>query len=362
MAKTTSTDESYDDKTRAINLSSRTVAALTEELSTLLNAHLELDRALAIMSEAEGDGQVGQLLSLLQRRIKEGAEFSSALSEHPGTFSPTYVNLIRAGELSGNLAEVVGRLTHYLNMMLALKERVLSALIYPSILVLVAGFSIIIVLVFVLPEFEQVFEEMDATLPMVTQVVMGFASIVENWWWLAAGLAFLTGWVVKRRYQDPSGRVQIDSWILRLPFFGRFIKEWETARFARNLCVLTKQGVPVTQSISVAADAVGNRAIAESLHVAAGDLRLGGSISARLLEDDTLPRQASRMIHVGEQSGELAEMLDNVATLYDRRIRANIDRGLALLEPALILALASVIAFIIFAILLAILGLNDVPI
>ena len=152
---------------------------------------------------------------------------------------------------------------------------------------------------------------------MVTQVVMGFASIVENWWWLAAGLAFLTGWVVKRRYQDPSGRVQIDSWILRLPFFGRFIKEWETARFARNLCVLTKQGVPVTQSISVAADAVGNRAIAESLHV---------------------------------------------ATLYDRRIRANIDRGLALLEPALILALASVIAFIIFAILLAILGLNDVPI
>lgn len=352
--------ESETDKPYELSL--RVVAALTEELSTLLNAHLELDRALAIMSDAHDRGDLCELLLILQRRIREGDDFSVALAEHPRTFSATYINIVRAGEVSGNLKEVVGRLTSYLNLMLSLRDRVLSALIYPSILVLVAGFSIAVVLLFVLPEFEQVFIEMDATLPFITKLVMSVASVFSDWWWIGAGLILVFAMLVRQRYRDPSGRVQIDSWILGLPFIGRFIKEWETARFARNLCVLTKQGVPITQSLTVAADAVGNRAIAESVHIAAGDLRLGGTISERLLAEGTLPRQACQMIQVGEQSGELTQMLDNVAILYDRRVRANIDRGFALLEPALILILASIIAFIIFAILLAILGLNDVPI
>lgn len=347
---------------RAFKLSSRTIASFTEELSTLLNAHLELDRALAMMGDAHVDGELSELLSVLQRRIREGDDFSTALAEHPDSFSPTYINIIRAGEIGGSLTEVVARLTSYLNLMLSLKERVFTALLYPSILILVAGFSIAIVLIFVLPEFEQVFREMDVSLPFITKLVMGIASVVSQWWWIGVGLIVITTLLLKRRYRDPGGRVQIDAWFLNLPLVGGFIKDWETARFARNLCVLSKQGVPITQSLSIAADAVGNRAIAESLHVAAGDLRLGGSISERLLSDNTFPRQACQMIQVGEQSGELANMLDNVAELYDRRIRVNIDRAFTLLEPVLILVLAFIIAFIIFAILLAILGMNDVPI
>ena len=348
--------------TSNIALATRDVALFTEELSTLLNAHLELDRALNIMLDANEVESIGELLDLLHRRIHEGVDFSAALAEHPKSFSATYVNLVRAGEVGGNLAEVVARLSIYLNMMQGLRERVTSAILYPIILLLVAAISLIVVVTFVLPEFEELFVEMGVTLPLITRAVMFTANTFNQFWWLFLALVCGVIYYLKNRYRDPNGRIQIDGWLIRLPFIGTFIKNWETARFSRNLSVLTKQGVPLTQSLVVAADAVGNRAISENLHVAAGDLQLGGTISARLLAGNTLPRQASQMIKVGEESGELAEMLERVAVLYDRKVSASLDRGLALLEPVLILVLASVIAVIIFSILLAILGLNDVPI
>ena len=353
---------SNQEKSSSISLSARNVALLTEELSTLLFAHLELDRALSIMLDASEDVSTSELLQILHRRIHEGADFSTALAEHPKCFSQTYINLVRAGELGGNLADVVGRLSNYLNMMLELRERLVSAMLYPFILLLVAGSSLLAVLVFVLPEFETLFADMGITLPLLTRLVMGGAAIFNQYWWVLLIFAVIGIAYFKLRYSDPGGRVQIDAFLIRLPFLGSFIKNWETARFSRNLSVLMNQGVPMTQSIAVAADAVGNRAIAESLHIAAGDLRLGGSISARLLQDNSLPRQASQMIQVGEESGELAPMLERVAALYDRKIGASLDRGLALLEPILILILAVIIAVIILSILLAILGLNNAPI
>lgn len=346
----------------SFKLPPRTVALLTEELSTLLSAGLDLDRALAIMLDAKSDPRIKGLLGALQRGIHEGADFSTVLAAHPKTFSATYVNLIHAGEISGQLPEIVNRLASHLNMMLALKERVSAALIYPLILVAVAGLSVLMVLIFVLPEFDALFNEMDATLPLLTKVVMNIAGFFQRWWWLGLGALLLILFFFKRRFEDPSGRIQIDALLIRLPLLGMIIREWEAARFARNLYVLTKHGVPVTESVAVAADAVGNRAIAESLHIAGGDLRLGGTLSERLIRDDMLPRQASQMIQVGEESGEMVSMLDNVARLYDRRVGASLERGLALLEPILILTLAAIISVIIFSVLFAILGLNDVPI
>ena len=354
--------ESKDKRASAIALATRDIAVLTEELSTLLNAHLELDRALQIMRDANHDQTITDLLELLHRRIHEGADFSAALMEHPQSFSPTYVNLIRAGEIGGNLAEAVSRLSNYLNMLQGLRDRISSAIVYPAILLLVAGISLLVVVVFVLPEFEELFVDMGVTLPLITRLVMSMSNLFTQFWWLIIAACIAGFWYLRRRYRDPRGRIEIDNWMVRLPLFGGFIRNWETARFSRNLSVLAKQGVPLTDSIGIAADAMGNRAMAESLHIAAGDLHLGGSISERLIEDKTLPLQASQMIKIGEESGELAEMLERVAVLYDRKVRAGIERGLAMLEPVLVLALAGIIAVIIFSILLAILGLSDVPI
>ena len=354
--------ETRDKAASSIALAARDVAVLTEELSTLLSAHLELDRALQIMRDANHDQTISDLLELLHRRIHEGADFSAALMEHPQSFSPTYVNLVRAGELGGNLAEVVSRLSNYLNMMQGLRDRVISAIVYPAILLLVAAISLIVVLVFVLPEFEELFVDMGVTLPLITRLVMAVSNLFVQFWWLIVAVSVFGYWYLRSRYRDPGGRIEIDNWMIRLPLIGGLIRNWETARFSRNLSVLARQGVPLTESIGIAADAVGNRAIAESLHVAAGDLRLGGTISERLIEDKTLPLQASQMIKIGEESGELAEMLERVAVLYDRKVRAGIERGLAMLEPVLVLVLAGIIAVIVFSILLAILGLSDVPI
>ncbi|MEM7466259.1 MAG: type II secretion system F family protein [Pseudomonadota bacterium] len=338
------------------------MASLTEELSTLLSASLELDRALGIMIEANQDEKIKEVLDSLHRRIHEGADFSVALASYPKIFSPTYINLIRAGEVGGNLPEVLARLSSYLNMMAALRDRVLSAMIYPLILVVVAALSLFGVLVFVLPEFDKLFADMGVPLPLLTEAVLASAKIFNQYWWILAVLLVAICGYLKYRYRDPHGRAQIDSWLLGLPLFGSFLKNWETASFARNLSVLTRQGVPMTQALAVAADAVSNRYIAENLHIAAGELQLGGTIAKRLHDTETLPRQAVQMIQIGEESGELATMLERIASLYDRKVRASIDRGLALLEPALILILGSVIAIIIFSILMAILGLNDAPI
>ena len=342
-----------------IRLSAREVVLFTEELSTLLNAHLELDRALQLMRDSKQGESITSLLDLLYQRIHEGLDFSAALAEHPKTFSPTYINLVRAGEIGGNLADAVNRLSIYLDMMQGLRDRILSAVIYPMILLLVSAISLIVVVVFVLPAFEELFVDMGIVLPFITRAVMTFAHIFNQFWWLLFIVSLALFFYFKNRYRDPVVRVRVDSWLIRLPIIGAFIRDWETARFSRNLSVLTTQGVPLTQSLNVAADAVSNKAIAESLHVAAGDLGLGNTVSARLLGDNVLPRQASQMIKLGEETGELPEMLERVAILYDRKVRNGIDRGLALLEPVMVLMLATVIAVIIFSILLAILGLND---
>ena len=323
--------------TQQIRISAGEVALFTEELATLLNAHLELDRALTIMLDAKQPGNTSVLLELLHKRIHEGKDFSAALAEHPQSFSPTYINLIRAGEIGGNLAEVVDRLSTYLNMMNSLRDRITSAVIYPAILLVVASASLVVVLGFVLPQFEVLFTDMGIVLPWITRAVIAVANFFNKFWGPLLGLGLLCCFLLNKRYRNPAGRVEIDGWLVRLPLLGNFIQNWETARFARNLSVLTQQGVPLSQSISIAADAIGNRSIAERLHLAAGELRLGGTISSRLLADKVLPRQAAQMIRVGEESGELAGMLDRVAVLYDRKVGSGIERGLSLLEPVLVL-------------------------
>ena len=223
-----------------VGFSSRAVSVLTEELSTLLEAGIELDRALLIMAEASHSDHETVLLRKLHERIQQGQTFSTALTEHPEIFSPTYINLVRAGEATGLLSEVVARLASYLNAMATLRDRVLSALIYPTILVTVSGLSIIIVIAFVLPEFAEIFSEMDAELPVLTRIVMAVAEFVRGWWWLGAGFILILIAFVRQRYRQPTGRHAIDAWLLKLPLAGSFIKQWETARFSRNLSVLVK--------------------------------------------------------------------------------------------------------------------------
>lgn len=335
------------------------VAAFTREIATLLKAGLPLDRALEITANLAETEEVSELLNQVRNDVRGGSSFHAALESHPAVFSRLYLNMIRAGESSGALDVVMARLTEFMERSQELKETVRSALIYPAILVGVSVLSIVVLLLFVVPQFTQLFEESGRALPLPTQVVIGVGEFIKQDWWVI--LLFLLGGYTlwNRQMANPSSRFRWDGRFLRLPLFGELIAKVETARFSRTLGTLLNNGVSLLPAMAIVKETVGNSAMAETLDDVALQLREGAGLGKPLMETGVFPRMAVHMVMVGEETGRLAEMLNQVADVYDREVNMTVKRMLALLEPVLILGLGIVIGGIIMSILVAILSVNE---
>lgn len=335
------------------------VLLVTRELATLLEAGLTLDRSLQILIDLADTPEKARLLGALQERVRGGAVFSDALERHPEVFTKLYVNMVRAGEASGALDAVLSRLADYLEQAEELRETVKSALVYPSILVVVAALSLVVLLMFVVPQFKQLFADLGAALPLPTQIVIGVGDLFRDYWWVlvavVAGVAALVG----QAMQNPSVRYQWDVRVLHAPLFGELLWKLDTARFSNTLATLLKNGLPLLSALGLAKEVVGNRRIAELLAETAEELKHGKGLAGPMLSREVLPRLALQMIKVGEESGSLDTMLGKVAGVYDQEARATVKRMLTLLEPILIIGLGVIIAAIIMSILLAILAAND---
>lgn len=259
----------------------------------------------------------------------------------------------------GAVDVILGRLAEFMERSKALKDLVTSALIYPTILVGVAGLSVIILLAFVVPQFEQLFESAGKALPVATQIVIAAGELLQNYWWaLLLGFLGIVS-LARHQLQIPERRYWWDGWLLQLPLAGDLIAKLETARFSRTLSTLLLNGVPLLSALEIVKDTLSNMVMAESLAEVADDLRHGHGMSGPLLETGLFPKMAVQMIKVGEETGQLEEMLAQVATTYDVEVESAIKRLLALLEPVLILSLGVVIAGIIMSILVAILSVNE---
>jgi len=341
-------------------VSRKDIALFTHELLTLLQAGLPLDRALVVLLElTETQLSLNAMIAKVLEAVKGGAQLSDALERQTGVFSRFYLNLIRAGEAGGALEQVLERLSDYLDRSRELRETVTTAMIYPAILVTMAAASLLLLLTFVVPQFTEMFESAGKELPLPTQIVVGVASALRDYWW-ALPLLFM-GVASYFRYQmaDRDRRYVWDRRLLALPLVGDLIKKITVANFSRTLATLLGNGVTLLTALTIVKDTLNNLVVAEKIDLAVDSLKQGGGLSAPLIESGLFPTLAIQMIKLGEESGHLDQMLDRVASTYDKEVKTAIQRMLALLEPVLIVGLGIMIAGIIISILMAILSVND---
>jgi len=335
------------------------VGALTRELATLLRSGLPLDRAVEILISLAQSPQMQRLLTRVRDDVRGGAALSKALEAHPGIFNRFYVGMVRAGEAGGALGSVLARVGEFMERSQELKETVKSALIYPSILVLASVTSVMLLLIFVVPQFSQMFEQSGKALPLATQIVIRAGDLLRYYWWV-----ILLGLFAVYRYFTwqmgrPESKFIWDGRVLRLPLAGDLLTKIEVARFARTLGTLLANGIPLLAALAIVKETVGNSVIAAGLEAAREQLKAGQGLSKPLMAQGIFPQLAVHMVSVGEETGHLDEMLTRVADVYDREVSLSVKRMLALLEPVMILGLGLVIGGIILSILMAILKVNS---
>jgi len=337
------------------------VHQFTQELAELMHAGLSLDRALTIMLRVSAGPEQQALLKRVQDGVQRGRSLSKALQEQDGLFSPFYISMIHAAETAGSLDAGLTDMASYMERSKALREQVMSALLYPMILLVVALLSLIVILTYVIPQFEQLFADMGQALPLATRVVMAIADFIQVFGpWVLAGMV-LAGMLFKRHLRDPEARLRWDQLRLELPLIGSLNQRLETARFSRSLGTLLHGGVPMVNALQIARDTLGNQQLAEIVRQATEDVRAGRRLADTLQTSGRFPQLAIQMVRVGEETGQLDEMLLKVADLYDREVGVSIQRMLTILEPLMIVGLGLMIAGIIMSILVAIMSINELP-
>ncbi len=331
----------------------------TSELSSLLSAGLPLDRSLNILSEISEDRYMKKIIQSILKSIREGNSFSEALQKHPDIFPRIYVNMIKAAEAGGVLNVVLDKLNEYLESSQELKDHVFSAMIYPTILLFTGSISIIILLTYVLPKFSVIFSEMGSALPLPTEILLSVSDFLKSFWWLIGGLILSGFFLLKLYIRKPSGRYKWDS--LKLRLFKDIIIKLETVRFCRTLGTLLKSGVPLLQAINNSKKVINNQLIASKVDMVYRGAKEGQGVFIPLQRTKMFPDLALSMVKVGEETGQLDDMLIKVAITYEKSLRLTIKRFISLLEPFLILFMGLIIGFIVIAMLMAILSITEIP-
>lgn len=332
---------------------------LARELAGLLAAGFSLDQALGML-ETVLDGR-SDLLSDLRDRVRRGEAFSDALAAHPERFDEFYVNMARAGEEGSVLAEVLDRLATHLEERAEIRRRIATALVYPAVMTVVGGVAVAVLLLLVIPKFAGILEGAGRSLPLSTALVLGASDAASDLWWLWPGLLAGGAAGLYRWRETAEGRMTTDRWILMLPLIGALRRQVLTARFARTMGTLLESGVDFLAAARATEATVTNRALRSLFREAREDVRRGEPMAGAFGRSPLVPDGAVQMIRTGEESGRLDTLLHRVADIYDRKARERTERLVSLLEPGLVLFFGVVVGFVAYAMLAAILSINEVP-
>ena len=332
----------------------------TQQLATLLGAGQPLDRALTILLELPEEPAARRTIAEVRDAVRGGASLSTALERQHDTFSRLYINMVRAGEAGGSLEETLQRLADYLERSRLLRGRVVNALIYPAILVVMVVLSLMFLLGYVVPQFATMYESLDAPLPVFTKIVLAIGLFVRDWWIVLLVVPALALWWFDRRLRDPAFRTRFDGWVLRRKLVGGLAARMETARLARTLGTLLRNGVPLMTALGIGRTVVGNRVLAADVEAAAEDVKNGIGLSTALGKGKRFPRLALQMVQVGEESGALDAMLLKTADTFEQETGQALDRMIAALVPAVTMVLAVVVMVVILAVLVPIYDLTSV--
>jgi len=335
------------------------VLQFTQQLATLLGAGQALDRALGTLLELPENPQSRRVIERIRDAVRGGLPLSAALEQQHGLFSRLYVNLVRAGEAGGGLQPALQRLADYLERAAALKAQVISALIYPVLLLVMVLAVCALLLGVVVPQFNDLLASTDIALPWYTQLVLGSGMLLRTyglWLFIAAAVALL---LAARHFRQPEARAGLDAWLLTRPRLGELLARYETARLARTLGTLLGNGVPLLNGLGIARQVMDNRALAAALERATDDVKTGQGLGFALARTKRFPRLAVQMVQVGEESGELGAMLLKVADTFDAETQRAIQRALAALVPLITVLMALLVGVVIMAVLVPIYQLTS---
>ncbi len=335
------------------------VALATRQLATLLKSGVPLVESLNALTDQLDKPDLKNAFTQTRDKINEGSSFADALKAHPKVFEPLYVNMVAAGEASGTLESVLSRLALFLEGQARLKSKVTSALAYPAFMALMGLATLSIMMVVVVPKVTAIFDDFEQALPWYTQVLIFVSSIFTDYWWLLIILS-VGGFIGFRRWRDtPKGREKWDRFVLKAPLFGSLILMVAVSRFTRTLGTLLRSGVPLLQALEITRNVLGNTELMKVIEDARNAIREGESIAQPLKRSGKLPPIVTHMIAVGERSGQLEEMLENVADSYDQQVESRVTMLTSLLEPMLIVLLGGMSAGIALAILMPLMRINE---
>ncbi len=343
------------------HVSNRDVMLFTQDLSSLLEAGMPVDRALSILIDVTGKRKFKDIIRDILKSVQGGSYLSDAMAKHPGAFSRFYVNMVRAGEAGGVLEAVLDRLGIFLETSQELRDYIKSALVYPIFLVCVGGISIIILMTFVIPKFSIIFADLGQAIPLSTRLLLSLSKGLQTYWWLillAIGGIIFCFW---RYAKTARGRLRLDRLKIQFPFIGDLVKKIEVARFSRTLGTLVQSGVPILQALELVKGIINNSVVVGAMERIHDRVKEGERLSKPMEETGIFPSLAVQMITVGEETGRLDEMLLRIADNYEKIIRNLIKRFISLLEPAMILIMGLFVGFIVISMLMAIFSMNEMP-
>jgi general secretion pathway protein F len=336
------------------------IPTYTRQLATLLKAGIPLASAMTAMIEQAAAGDIEAAFRDIRERITQGLSFAEALAFHPGYFDDLYVNMVKAGEASGNLDGVLERLADYLQRQASIRGKVSAALAYPIVMVGIGVVIVIVLMTFVVPKIMEIVKQSKQTLPVSTQILQAGSAFLADWW--LAIIAAILGVAMLHRFlsRRPEYRYAIDQAKLRIPILGELIRKSAVSRFAISTSTLLKSGVPILESLRIVKDIVGNAVVSRVLDTVHDRIIEGADISTPIKKSGVFPPVVGYMVAVGEQSGQLEDMLDRVARSYDEEVTLTTEKVTSLIEPIIIVAMASVVGFIIISIMQPILKISDI--
>lgn len=335
------------------------VAIATRQLSVLIRSGVPLVEALSALIEQLDHPELKNAFTDTRNQVNEGSTLADALKAHPKIFQNLYVNMVAAGEASGTLEEVLGRLAEFLDEQTRLQSKVRGALAYPLVMAVVVILILFLMMSVVVPKVTSIFENFNQTLPWYTRVLIFVSDIFSNYWWLLAALLVGAIYWFRRWHSTEEGRKKWDLFVLDIPMFGPLLTMVAVARFARTLATLLASGVPVLTAMDITRNVLGNTELMRVVEDARASVREGEGIAKPLKEGGRFPPIVTHMIAVGERTGQLEEMLLHVADAYDQQIEVRVGALTSILEPLLIVVMGGVVGGIAFAILMPLLQLNE---
>jgi type IV pilus assembly protein PilC len=331
----------------------------SRQLATMVDAGIPLMQSLDVLREQVRHGEFKRVISSIHDDIETGNSLSNSFAKHPNIFDSLYINMVKAGESSGMLNVILERLASYLEKMSMLRRKIRAAMVYPIIVISMAIIITAVLMLKVVPTFKGIFEMLGGELPLPTKVLIFVSDLFSKWIFYLIGVLIIISFIISRYVKTEKGRLRIDAIKLKLPVFGELFKKVAVSRFSRTLSTLIQSGVPILAALEIVGKTSGNKVIEDAIEDVRSNVREGESIAPPLVKSGVFPPMVTRMIAVGEQTGELEKMLGKVSDFYDEQVDTAITTLTSMIEPIIIAFLGIIVGGIVISLFLPILKITQ---